>query len=107
MAELDGPIAAPDHHRVVFENGHVRVLETVVPAGDTTPLHTHLPRHLMVVVSGSHFTRRGADDEVLLDTRAEPAFSMPSYLWSDGTPAHTLENTGQDEIRVISVELKG
>jgi len=42
--DLDGPIAAPDHHRVVFENDRVRVLETVVRPGDTTPLHTYLRR---------------------------------------------------------------
>ena len=33
---------------------------------------------------------------------------MPtSYLWSDGTPAHTLENTGADDLELWSVELKG
>ena len=104
--DLDGPVAAPDHHAVVFDNDHVRVLETVVPPGDTTPLHTHLPLHLMLVVSGSHFVRRDAVGEVMLDTRATPGFAMPTYLWSEGTPAHTLENTGDDEIRVIAVELK-
>ena len=28
--DLDGPIAAPDHHHLVFENEHVRVLETIM-----------------------------------------------------------------------------
>ncbi len=30
MATLDGVIAAPDHHRVIFENDAVRVLETTI-----------------------------------------------------------------------------
>jgi hypothetical protein len=108
MDALDGPIAAPHHHTVMFENEHVRVLETVIAAGDTAPLHSHLAKHLMLVNSGSHFVRRDADGTVLLDTRAmEPPFAMPSMLWSDGNPAHTLENTGDDEIRITAVELKG
>jgi hypothetical protein len=40
MRELDGVIADPDHHAVIFENDMVRVLETTIRAGDVTPLHT-------------------------------------------------------------------
>jgi hypothetical protein len=62
----------------------------------------------MLVNSGSHFVRRDADGTVLLDTRAmEPPFVMPSMLWSDRNPAHTLQNTCDDEIRITAVELKG
>jgi len=32
---------------------------------------------------------------------------MPSMLWSDGNPAHTLKNTGDDEIRITAIELQG
>jgi hypothetical protein len=107
MDDLDGPVAAPDHHFVVFENDHVRVLKTVIGVGDTAPLHTHLRKHVMVVQSGSHFVRRDENGAVLLDTRSmEPPFVIPPILWSDGIPAHTLENTGEDEVRVIAIELK-
>jgi hypothetical protein len=105
--DLDGPRAAPDHHVVVFENDHVRVLETVIRAGDTAPLHTHLSPHLMIIISGSHFVRRDESGTPLLDTRAaDPPFVMPRYLWSDGTPAHTLENVGPDDLILQSIELK-
>jgi hypothetical protein len=105
--EMDGPVAAPDHHTVVFENDFVRVLETVIRAGDTTPLHTHFPKHVMIVSSGSHFIRRDANGTVLVDTqKLDPPFVVPPLLWSDGTPAHTLENTGDDEIRIHAIELK-
>ena len=56
--ELDGVVAAPDHHKVIFENEAVRVLEVTIRAGDTTPLHTHLRPTLNYVVSGSHLIRR-------------------------------------------------
>ena len=71
------------------------MLETLVPAGDTTPVHTHLPPTVMYVPSGSGFIRRDPDGTVKLDTsRLDPLFEMPSVLWSDGNPAHTLEDTG-------------
>jgi hypothetical protein len=105
--DLDGPIAAPHHHTVVFENEHIRVLDTVIRVGDTAPLHTHLAKHLLLVSSGSHFIRRDAAGAVLVDTRAtEPPFVMPRFSWSNGTPAHTLENTGEDDIRITAIELK-
>lgn len=104
---LDGPVAAPAHHQVVFENDHVRILDTRIPAGETAPLHTHLTPHVMIIRSGSHFVRRDEGGDALLDTRARDGFAMPDYLWSDGTPAHTLENTGTDDLELWSVELKG
>lgn len=105
--QLDGPIAAPDHHRVIFENERVRVLETTIRVGEITPMHTHRLPTAMYVLSGSHFIRRDETGATILDTRAtEPPFEMPRTLWSASNPAHTLENTGDDDLVVIGVELK-
>ncbi len=104
--ELDGVIAAPDHHRVVFENSEVRVVETVVAAGDTTPVHTH-PKSVTYVVSGSHFVRRGDSGQVMVDTREEDVGFFPSAVrWSDGTSPHSIENPSDEDLIVIAVELK-
>jgi len=105
MDELDGVIAAPDRHEVIFENDVVRVLETTIRAGDITPLHTHLTPQVMYVVSGSHFIRRDEHGATMFDTRSDPGFVLPRVLYSGGTPRHTLENTGSDELVVIGVEL--
>jgi mannose-6-phosphate isomerase-like protein (cupin superfamily) len=105
-AELDGVTAAPDHHRVLFDNDRVRVIETVVKVGDTTPVHTH-PRTVMYVVSGDHFVRKDDSGKVMVDTREEGEdFEMPSVIWSDGTPPHVIENPGNEDLVVIGVELK-
>ena len=103
--ELDGLIAAPDHHTVLFENDAVRVIETIVRSGDTTPIHTH-PKTLMYVVSGSQFIRRSDSGEVMVDTREEgESFVMPSVIWSDGVPPHVIENPAEEDLIVIGVEL--
>lgn len=104
--ELDGVTAAPDHHEVLFENDRVRVIETVVKVGDTTPVHTH-PRTVMYVVSGDHFIRKDDTGRVMVDTRDEGDDSeMPPIIWSDGTPPHVIENPGDKDLIVIGVELK-
>ena len=104
--DLDGAVAAPDHHKVLFENEVVRVLETTIRAGDTTPLHTHLTPTVLYVVSGSHFIRRDEGGSVLVDTTAEPGFVMPRVLYAPEIPRHTLENPGPDDLVVIGVEVK-
>lgn len=104
--ELDGVVAAPDHHRVLFENDEVRVLETIIRVGDTAPLHTHLRPTVQYIVSGSHFIRRNEEGAVMLDTHADPSFTLPRVLFNPTTPSHTLENTGDEDLVVIGVELK-
>jgi mannose-6-phosphate isomerase-like protein (cupin superfamily) len=106
MGAHDGPVAAPDHHKVIFENEHVRVLETRIKAGDTAPIHHHLLPQVMYVLSGSHFHRRDHEGNTMVDTRATPEWDMPQVMYSPGTPLHTLENTGDDDLVVIGVELK-
>ena len=106
--DLDGVVAAPEHHRVLFENDQVRVVETSVAAGEITRVHTHLATAAQYVVSGSHFVRRDPGGQVMLDTRTtDPPFEWPRVMWSGGTPAHTLENVGGRDLVVISVELRG
>jgi mannose-6-phosphate isomerase-like protein (cupin superfamily) len=104
--ELDGVVAAPHHHRVIFENEVVRVLETTIESGDSTPVHTHVAPTVMYVLSGSHFVRRDEHGNTMFDTRANPDYVLPRVLYAPTTPKHTLENTGPDDLVVIGVELK-
>ncbi len=104
---LDALIAAPRHHALLLENDRVRVLDTRIPPGETVPVHTHRWPSILYVLGWSDFVRRDADGGVLVDTRAaEPVSEPPTVLWSDSLPPHSLENVGQTEIHVISVELK-
>jgi len=105
--ELDALIAAPEHHRLRFENDRVRVLDTVIPAGETTRLHTHRWPAVYLVASSSPLVRRDADGNVLLDTRDAPDTPRPDGpVWSDPIGPHTLENVGTREIRLVSIEIK-
>jgi hypothetical protein len=105
--ELDALRAAPDHHTLLFENEVVRVLDTRIPAGERTPLHTHRWPSVLYVLSWSSFIRRDATGSVVLDSRTVPQLATPPQtLWSAPLPAHALANTGPVDLHVISVELK-
>ena len=104
--ELDALTAAPEHHNLLFENESVRVLDTCIPPGQTTPLHTHRWPGTLYIVSSSHFVRRGEDGAVIVDSRTIAPIVAGSALWSAPLGPHTLENVGTCNLRVIAVELK-
>ncbi|MFL5649013.1 MAG: hypothetical protein ACJ776_11545 [Chloroflexota bacterium] len=104
--DLDGVTAAPGNHKVIFENERVRVIRTTIPVGTLTPLHTHLTPTLQYVVSGSHFIRRDEGGAVMFDTRTDPDYVLPQVQFAESIPRHTIENTGDDDLIVIGVELK-
>jgi hypothetical protein len=106
-ASLDALSAAPRHHTLLMENDRVRVLETRIPPGDIAPVHTHCWPSVLYVLSWSDFIRCDAGGTVVLDARANGGGGSPPFVaWSEALPPHSLENVGDVEIRVISVEIK-
>jgi hypothetical protein len=104
---LDALTAAPDNHRVILENDRVRVLDTSIPAGGRTPVHTHRWPAVLYILSWSDFVRYDDKGNVLLDSRTVDALKVPpTVLWSAALPPHSLENVGGADLHVISVELK-
>ena len=105
---LDALQAAAESHRLLFENDAVRVLETRIAPGETTPLHTHRWPGTLYCLSIGHFVRRDADGATLVDTRNSDSLPQAgSAIWADALPPHTLQNVDTSEIHIIGVELKG
>lgn len=104
---LDALIAAPGNHELLFENERVRVLDTRIAPGETTPVHTHRWPGAFYVLSWSHFIRYDDQGNIMLDSRQVDSLATPpAVLWLGSLPPHTLQNVGDVEIRGISVELK-
>ena len=97
--ELDPLKVAADSHKLVFENQFVRVLETHVPPGKTEPWHRH-GRRVVVYLSDFHTrtTERGHEPQEQLRKSGLVRWSEPII--------HQVENIGETEGYVISVELK-
>ena len=104
--ELDALIAAPENHKLLFENDSVRVLDTFIRPGQKTPLHTHGWPAALYVLSVGEFIRRDENVAVILDSRNSPHPLPGTALWTPPLAPHTLENIGTTEIRVIAVEVK-
>jgi hypothetical protein len=105
--ELDALTAASNHHKLLFENDFVRVIDACIPRGETTELHTHRFPASLYIVSMSDFIRLDQEGKVVLDSRnlATPLWSATA-LWSDALPPHSLKNVGASDLHVISVEIK-
>lgn len=104
---LDALIAAPGHHRLLFENDRVRLLEVRIPPGDTAPVHTHRWPSVIYVASQSDFLRRDGEGNLLFDSRTVgPPPDKPFVQWSPPLPPHSVENVGSREILLITTELK-
>ena len=104
---LDAVVAAPDHHRLAFDNEVVRVLETRIEPGETVALHTHCWPAAYYILSWSDFVRRDEHGEVTLDTRTQQVcFAPGESIWAAPLGPHTLENVGDRVIHIISVEVK-
>lgn len=103
--ELDALVAAPDHHTLILENEQMRLLDTRIPVGETVPVHTHRWPGVYYTLQFSHFVRRDGEGHELFDSRqlTEP-MGQAAYL--ENLPPHSVENVGDQEIHLVSVELK-
>ncbi len=105
--ELDAIAAAPEHHKVLFENERVRVLETRIPPGERTNVHTHRWPGILYILSWTDIVRRDDKGEVIMDSRQLGLVrELGSASWSPVLPPHTLENVGTVDLHLINVELK-
>jgi hypothetical protein len=104
---LDALSAAPDHHRLVYENERVRVLEVRIGPGEIVPLHTHRWPGVLHLRGWSDHIRRDDAGKVIFDSReAGSPPRIPSVVWCEPLPPHSVENLGDTELLVLSIELK-
>ena len=107
VGPLDAVQRDPDHHDVLLENEHVRVLDALVRPGEQTEIHTHVLPSALYVLSWSDFVRVDPEGKVLADSRAMGLRPRPGEaIWSPALPPHRVRNVGDADLRLIAVELK-
>ena len=62
----DSVLAAPDNYRLLYEDGHVRLLEVTVRPGEITPMHGHPYASVLA------FDAVEADPREIVDTKLDP-----------------------------------
>jgi len=72
------------------------------------PVHTHRWPGVLHLQSWSDHVCRDETGKLIFDSReAGTPPATPSVVWCDPLPPHSVENVGNDALRVISMELKG
>lgn len=105
--ELDALVAAPEHHTLLMENDLVRVIDTLIPPGEVTNIHTHKWPASLYIISWSNFIRYDAEGNIIVDSRNLSQTPLPSTaIWSEALKPHALKNIGETDIHIISVEIK-
>jgi len=107
VGPLDAVQRDPDHHGVLLENEHVRVLDALLRPGEQTEIHTHVWPSALYVLSWSDFVRIDPDGKVIADSRTMNLRPHPGEaIWSPALPPHRVRNVGGSDLRLIAVELK-
>ncbi|MGO9437061.1 MAG: hypothetical protein ACLPH3_11730 [Terracidiphilus sp.] len=100
---FDAVQAAPNSHRVLFENAFVRVLEVKVPPGTKEPMHHHRWPSLFLVWDAGGRTahqRYYRPDGTVHDmpSRERPATDGAwRVTWMEPEPMHSIENAETPE----------
>lgn len=87
------------HSKVLFVKDAVRVSETDLDPGATTPSHHHDQPHLLVAISDLELR---SDVEGKGPTRF--TLKAGDVKWVDGGFTHTVTNTGSQAARLVTVE---
>ena len=103
---LDALAAAPEHHKLLFEDARVRVIDTRIAPGERTAIHTHRYPSILYVVSTGDFLRYDADGNVIADSRKMPPQVVPSAFRFPPMPPHSVENIGSTLVHLVNVEFK-
>ena len=92
------------HHKVVFENNDVRVIDLEVESGDTTLLHTHTFASLVIFLSASAFGIQNPGEQPVITHVKSGDILYRDY---DEKPVtHRVWNQSSSPFHCLVVELK-
>jgi mannose-6-phosphate isomerase-like protein (cupin superfamily) len=101
--ENDALAAAPQNHKLLFENNEVRVLEVTVPPGVREPLHAHRYPSVLYYISSAHMKEYSPGIAAVEHPRKEDG----GVVFLPIGPPHQMENMETTKpLRAIRVELK-
>ena len=104
--EFDGPRAAPDSHRVLLDQGGVRVLEVIVRAGEREPEHTHRRPSVMIVDRPARL-RYYAGSQPPGDVEPAPPASRPATEVMGPEGPHSVQNVDDHDYHAFRIEYPG
>jgi predicted metal-dependent enzyme (double-stranded beta helix superfamily) len=101
---LDACIAAPQSHRLLFENEHLRVLEVIVDPGTREPVHTHRAQSVMIVDRPARI-RYYTGSSLTFETPVDADYAQHTS-WLEPEPPHSVENIDVHPYHAYRIELR-
>lgn len=99
----DALAAAPENHKLLFENDEVRVLEVTVKPGVREPLHAHRYPSVLYYISAAHMKEYSPGIAAADRPRKEDG----AVVFLPIGPPHQMENEETTKpLKAIRVELK-
>lgn len=100
----DGVIAAPEYHKVIYEDADVRVIDVVNPPHTVEEMHTHIrPSVLIILEEHPHYIYGFTPDGKRMDA---PLGHPPYALNLKPNPLHRIDNPSNGTDHAVRVELK-
>jgi hypothetical protein len=107
--KTDALKAAPSHHRLIFENDSIRIIELILSPGQETPPHSHLPGIVWVTNNSqvviSDFSS-GTTSPVRKDTISLRPDQVNVSREEAAIELHSVKNVGTEEYHEYRVEFK-
>jgi mannose-6-phosphate isomerase-like protein (cupin superfamily) len=101
--ENDALAAAPQDHKLLFENDDVRVLEVTVPPGVREPLHAHRYLSVLYYISAAHMKEYSPGAPAVDRGHKDDG----AVIFLPVGPPHQMENLETSKpLKAIRVELK-
>jgi quercetin dioxygenase-like cupin family protein len=102
-AEDPVPVEQEPHHRVIFENQYVRVLDVVLKPGETTLFHKHSLDNIPVILTDAdNRTQFAGKDWGPTPAKAKSVGFIPG---ASKPYVHRINNQGSTEFHVIDIQI--
>ncbi len=103
---MDGVIASPENHTLLYEDADVRVIDVHSRPGTREAVHTHARPAVMYVDSQGAGTYSTPDGSRNTSHPTDPKFKPRIIATKPEEGPHWTENTGEVPFHAIRVELK-
>jgi hypothetical protein len=104
-AEMDSIAAAPDNYHLLYEDGHVRLLEVGIRPGETTPRHVH-PYAAVLAFNAATPVSDAGEGAGRAPPPAVLEMKLPLCATSAQQAAHAIHNGGTAPAHYYRIEFK-
>ncbi len=104
MAQVPLPVEKESHHKTLFRNDELRILEVIVPVGMETLDHQHSNDIVTVCLECGDNTRTRSPGEPWSDIRSRKVGRSVIAEYSGKPAVHAVRNVGPEGYRLFAVE---